>query len=63
MALNACTVIGAGAGFHPHLPGFRYNLLAKSLGATMWFFIFYRLRCVLLVLFVGLYLTIMRISQ
>ena len=34
----------AGAGFHPHLPGFKYNLLAKGLGATMWFFIFYRAR-------------------
>ncbi|KAK7472741.1 hypothetical protein VKT23_000851 [Stygiomarasmius scandens] len=32
------------AGFHPHLPGFRYTFLAKGLGATMWFFIFYRVR-------------------
>ncbi|TFK44844.1 hypothetical protein BDQ12DRAFT_730858 [Crucibulum laeve] len=31
-------------GFHPHLPGFRYNFLAKGLGAAMWFFIFYRAR-------------------
>lgn len=33
-------------GFHPHLPGRRYTLLAKGVGATMWFFIFYRLRSV-----------------
>ncbi|KAJ4477032.1 hypothetical protein C8J55DRAFT_96026 [Lentinula edodes] len=32
----------ASGGFNPHLPGFRYNFLAKGLGATMWFFIFYR---------------------
>jgi hypothetical protein len=31
-------------GFHPHLPGFRYQFLAKGLGAAMWFFIFYRAR-------------------
>ncbi|KAJ7703055.1 hypothetical protein B0H17DRAFT_922353, partial [Mycena rosella] len=31
-------------GFHPHLPGRGYTLLAKGVGATMWFFIFYRLR-------------------
>lgn len=31
-------------GFHPHLPGMRYTMLAKGLGATMWFFIFYRAR-------------------
>ncbi|KAJ7446203.1 hypothetical protein B0H11DRAFT_2227148 [Mycena galericulata] len=31
-------------GFHPHLPGRGYTLLAKGIGATMWFFIFYRLR-------------------
>ncbi|KAH7874667.1 uncharacterized protein C8R40DRAFT_1107472 [Lentinula edodes] len=37
----------ASGGFNPHLPGFRYNFLAKGLGATMWFFIFYRFRCVL----------------
>ncbi|KIY67752.1 hypothetical protein CYLTODRAFT_325618, partial [Cylindrobasidium torrendii FP15055 ss-10] len=30
--------------FHPHLPGFKYQFLAKGLGATMWFFIFYRAR-------------------
>lgn len=35
-----------GPGFHPHLPGFRHQFLAKALGATMWFFIFYRARCV-----------------
>ncbi|KAK0485835.1 hypothetical protein IW261DRAFT_1330062, partial [Armillaria novae-zelandiae] len=33
-------------GFNPHLPGFKHNFLAKALGATMWFFIFYRARCV-----------------
>ncbi|EJD03093.1 uncharacterized protein FOMMEDRAFT_86278, partial [Fomitiporia mediterranea MF3/22] len=33
-----------GAGFHPHLPGLGYQLLAKGLGASMWFFIFYRAR-------------------
>ncbi|KAJ8588496.1 hypothetical protein M405DRAFT_250264 [Rhizopogon salebrosus TDB-379] len=32
------------SGFNPHLPGFRYQFLAKTLGATMWFFIFYRAR-------------------
>ncbi|KAF8070578.1 hypothetical protein FPV67DRAFT_1487905 [Lyophyllum atratum] len=32
------------AGFNPHLPGFRKNFMAKALGATMWFFIFYRAR-------------------
>jgi hypothetical protein len=36
-----------GAGFHPHLPPVRYNFLAKFVGASMWFFIFYRARCVL----------------
>jgi len=36
-----------GPGFHPHLPGFKYKFLAKALGATMWFFIFYRARFVL----------------
>ena len=35
-----------GPGFNPHLPGFRHQFLAKALGATMWFFIFYRARCV-----------------
>ncbi|KAH7339408.1 hypothetical protein B0J17DRAFT_537881, partial [Rhizoctonia solani] len=29
-------------GFHPHPPGFGHRFLAKTLGATMWFFIFYR---------------------
>ncbi|KAF9517169.1 hypothetical protein BS47DRAFT_1291149, partial [Hydnum rufescens UP504] len=29
-------------GFHPHLPSFGHRFLAKGLGATMWFFIFYR---------------------
>ncbi|KAF9793241.1 hypothetical protein BJ322DRAFT_1033608 [Thelephora terrestris] len=33
-----------GPGFNPHLPGFRHQFLAKALGATMWFFIFYRAR-------------------
>ncbi|CAE6431964.1 unnamed protein product [Rhizoctonia solani] len=32
----------AGPGFHPHPPGFGHRFLAKTLGATMWFFIFYR---------------------
>ncbi|PBK74507.1 hypothetical protein ARMSODRAFT_593569 [Armillaria solidipes] len=32
------------SGFNPHLPGFKHNFLAKALGATMWFFIFYRAR-------------------
>ncbi|CAE6411046.1 unnamed protein product [Rhizoctonia solani] len=32
----------AGPGFHPHPPGFGHRFLAKALGATMWFFIFYR---------------------
>ncbi|KAL4253472.1 NADH dehydrogenase [ubiquinone] 1 beta subcomplex subunit 2 [Abortiporus biennis] len=32
------------SGFHPHLPGFKYKLLSTTLGATMWFFIFYRAR-------------------
>ncbi|GJJ06588.1 hypothetical protein Clacol_000781 [Clathrus columnatus] len=31
-------------GFNPHLPGMRYKFLSKALGATMWFFIFYRAR-------------------
>ena len=37
-----------GPGFNPHLPGFRHQFLAKALGATMWFFIFYRARYVAL---------------
>jgi len=32
------------SGFNPHLPGTKYQFLAKALGATMWFFIFYRAR-------------------
>lgn len=36
------------SGFHPHLPGLKHTFLAKALGATMWFFIFYRARSVLL---------------
>ncbi|KIM40229.1 hypothetical protein M413DRAFT_446397 [Hebeloma cylindrosporum] len=31
-------------GFHPHLPGRGYKFLSQALGATMWFFIFYRAR-------------------
>ncbi|KAH0827464.1 hypothetical protein J3R83DRAFT_4153 [Lanmaoa asiatica] len=34
------------SGFNPHLPGARYQFLSKALGATMWFFIFYRARWV-----------------
>ncbi|KAI0775646.1 hypothetical protein BD413DRAFT_280894 [Trametes elegans] len=33
-----------GSGFHPHLPGLKHRFLATTLGATMWFFIFYRAR-------------------
>ncbi|OJT13405.1 hypothetical protein TRAPUB_10040 [Trametes pubescens] len=33
-----------GSGFNPHLPGFKHKFLATTLGATMWFFIFYRAR-------------------
>jgi hypothetical protein len=40
-----------GSGFHPHLPGFRHRFLAKALGATMWFFIFYQVRFVCTLLF------------
>ncbi|KAI6032883.1 hypothetical protein F5J12DRAFT_797055 [Pisolithus orientalis] len=32
------------SGFNPHLPGFRYQVLSKLLGASMWFFILYRAR-------------------
>ncbi|KAG9316318.1 hypothetical protein JVU11DRAFT_2349 [Chiua virens] len=32
------------SGFNPHLPGAKYQFLSKALGATMWFFIFYRAR-------------------
>ncbi|TFK73953.1 hypothetical protein BDN72DRAFT_893420 [Pluteus cervinus] len=35
---------GSAPGFNPHLPGFKHTFLAKALGASMWFFIFYRLR-------------------
>ncbi|KAN0090841.1 hypothetical protein V8E55_004407 [Tylopilus felleus] len=35
---------GHSSGFNPHLPGARYQFLSKALGATMWFFIFYRAR-------------------
>ncbi|KIO28089.1 hypothetical protein M407DRAFT_40023, partial [Tulasnella calospora MUT 4182] len=31
-------------GFHPHGPSRFHSFLAKGLGATMWFFIFYRAR-------------------
>ncbi|CCM06208.1 uncharacterized protein FIBRA_08452 [Fibroporia radiculosa] len=31
-------------GFHPHLPGYKHKFLATALGATMWFWIFYRAR-------------------
>ena len=34
-----------GYGFHPHFPGFKHKFLGKVLGATMWFWIFYRARC------------------
>ncbi|PCH43911.1 hypothetical protein WOLCODRAFT_153965 [Wolfiporia cocos MD-104 SS10] len=30
--------------FKPSLPAFRYKFLATTVGATMWFFIFYRIR-------------------
>ncbi|CDO69401.1 hypothetical protein BN946_scf184270.g4 [Trametes cinnabarina] len=33
-----------GSGFNPHLPGFKHKFLATTLGATMWFFIFWRAR-------------------
>ena len=36
----------AGPGFNPHLPPARFGLMGKLLGASMWFFIFYRARCV-----------------
>ncbi|KAF8322308.1 hypothetical protein DL93DRAFT_2093541 [Clavulina sp. PMI_390] len=32
----------AGAGFHPHPAPFTHRFLGKALGATMWFWIFYR---------------------
>ncbi|KAI5889575.1 uncharacterized protein SCHCODRAFT_02670553 [Schizophyllum commune H4-8] len=34
-------------GFHPHLPGAGHRWLGKLIGASMWFFMFYRIRCVL----------------
>ncbi|SCZ89325.1 BZ3500_MvSof-1268-A1-R1_Chr1-1g01108 [Microbotryum saponariae] len=43
MAGHAAGPRPAGA-FHPHLPGIGYRLGAKLLGASMWFFIFYRAR-------------------
>jgi hypothetical protein len=42
------SIICQGSGFQPHLPGFKHKFLAKALGATMWFFIFYRARFVYL---------------
>ncbi|KDQ27666.1 hypothetical protein PLEOSDRAFT_173851 [Pleurotus ostreatus PC15] len=36
--------MAAEPGFHPHLPGAKYTFLSKAIGATMWFFIFYRFR-------------------
>ena len=39
--------VASGPGFHPHLPGFKYKFLSTTLGATMWFFIFYRMRFVI----------------
>lgn len=41
-------LVASGTGFHPHLPGFKYKFLSTTLGATMWFFIFYRARYVLI---------------
>ncbi|KZO90738.1 hypothetical protein CALVIDRAFT_568801 [Calocera viscosa TUFC12733] len=32
------------AGFHPHPPSRFHVYLAKALGASMWFFVFYRAR-------------------
>ncbi|CAO1637995.1 unnamed protein product [Parajaminaea phylloscopi] len=31
-------------GFHPHQPAFKHRWGAKLLGATMWFWIFYRMK-------------------
>ncbi|KAL1748740.1 hypothetical protein HDZ31DRAFT_59917 [Schizophyllum fasciatum] len=31
-------------GFHPHLPGAGHRWLGKLIGASMWFFMFYRIR-------------------
>ena len=42
-----CSLVAStGTGFNPHLPGFKHRFLATTLGATMWFFIFYRARYV-----------------
>jgi len=30
--------------FHPHMPPMPHRFISKALGATMWFFIFYRAR-------------------
>ena len=35
-------------GFHPHPPALRYRVLSQLLGASMWFFIFYRAKCVII---------------
>lgn len=35
---------GLTAGFNPHMPSLFYRGMAKTLGAGMWFFIFYRAR-------------------
>ncbi|KAH8828180.1 hypothetical protein DL96DRAFT_1602113 [Flagelloscypha sp. PMI_526] len=34
----------AAGGFHPHLPGLKHRFLATGIGATMWLFMFYRIR-------------------
>lgn len=36
------------SGFNPHAPSLMHRFLAKGLGASMWFFIFYRARYVAL---------------
>ncbi|KAF9166767.1 hypothetical protein DFQ27_003762 [Actinomortierella ambigua] len=28
--------------FHPHLPAKGYSIVAKTLGASMWFWVFYK---------------------
>lgn len=30
------------AGFHPHMPAARYSIVAKTLGASMWFWVMYK---------------------
>jgi hypothetical protein len=30
------------AGFHPHMPATRYSVVAKTLGASMWFWVMYK---------------------